>query len=195
MPGDQSKAAQSGPAAQPGPGVPALRPARRADITAIVALLADDLLGAGREIPGADPGPYQRAFDAVDADPRNLLVVADIGGQIAGTLQLTFIPGLSYAGGERAQIEAVRVGRQWRGQGLGGQMLGWAIDRARARGCRLVQLTANLQRPDALRFYQSLGFTASHAGLKLDLGGRPEPPASGAAGSGAVPLPTPTAAQ
>lgn len=147
------------------------RPARREDIAAVVALLADDPLGSAREITGTDLDAYRRAFDAIDADLRNLLVVADVGGQVAGTLQLTFIPGLSYAGSERAQIEAVRVGRQWRGQGLGGQMLRWAIDRARVRGCRLVQLTTNLQRPDALRFYESLGFTASHAGLKLDLGG------------------------
>lgn len=150
-------------------GQAVFRLARRADIAAIAGLLADDLLGATREIAGADLDSYERAFDAVAADPRNLLIVADIGGQVAGTLQLTFIPGLSYAGGERAQIEAVRVARQWRGQGLGGQMLRWAVDQARIRGCRLVQLTTSLQRPDALRFYESLGFTASHAGMKLDL--------------------------
>lgn len=130
------------------------------------------MLGAAREITGPDLGSYERAFEAIDADSRNLLVVADIGGRVAGTMQLTFIPGLSYGGGERAQIEAVRVSRQWRGQGLGGQMLRWAIDQASARGCRLVQLTTNLQRPDALRFYQALGFTASHAGMRLDLGVR-----------------------
>jgi GNAT superfamily N-acetyltransferase len=150
-------------------GQAVFRLARRADIEAIAGLLADDPLGATREIAGADLDSYERAFDAVAADPRNLLIVADIGGRVAGTLQLTFIPGLSYAGGERAQIEAVRVARQWRGQGLGGQMLRWAIDQARIRGCRLVQLTTNLQRLDALRFYESLGFTASHAGMKLDL--------------------------
>ncbi|HEX6678854.1 MAG TPA: GNAT family N-acetyltransferase [Actinomycetes bacterium] len=147
------------------------RRARRQDVPAIVRLLASDPLGATREAsgPGELPGAYWRAFEAVDADPHQFLVVAELDGRAVGTLQLTFIPSLTYRGGERAQIEAVRVDAGSRDRGLGRAMVGWAIERARARGCRLVQVATDQRRPDALRFYQSLGFRATHAGMKLPL--------------------------
>lgn len=146
------------------------RTARRADLPAILTLLADDQLGAGRETVGEDvDAAYWRAFEAIDADPRNLLAVADRGGEVVGTLQLTFIPGLSRRGAERAQIEAVRVRADQRGVGLGRDLVGWAVRQARERGCRLVQLTTDKRRTRAHAFYASLGFTASHEGMKLSL--------------------------
>jgi GNAT superfamily N-acetyltransferase len=140
-------------------------------VPAIVRLLASDPLGAARETTGTGdlPEAYWQAFDAIDADPRQLLVVADLGGRVVGTLQLTFIPSLTYRGGERAQIEAVRIDAGSRNRGLGRAMVGWAIEQARARGCRLVQLTTDQRRPEALRFYESLGFRATHTGMKLPL--------------------------
>ena len=135
---------------------------------AIVALLADDVLGAGREA-AADDDVYQAAFEQVTADPRSWLIVAEEGGQVAGTLQLTVLPGLSRRGMLRAQIEAVRVAAPARGQGLGRAMIEWAIGQARDQGCGMVQLTSDKHRRDAVRFYESLGFTASHEGLKLPL--------------------------
>jgi GNAT superfamily N-acetyltransferase len=146
------------------------REARRTDVPAILALLAADQLGAGRETVGEDvDASYWRAFEAIDADERNALIVVDHDGEVVGTMQLTFIPGLSRRGAERAQIEAVRVRADQRGAGLGRQMIEWAIDRARERGCRLVQLTTDKSRMDAHRFYASLGFQASHEGMKLPL--------------------------
>ncbi|MBO4209482.1 GNAT family N-acetyltransferase [Micromonospora echinofusca] len=148
----------------------AFREARQSDVPAIVALLADDRLGAGREVVGEDvDAAYWAAFDAIDADPRNVLVVADVDGDVVGTMQLTFIPSLTRRGGERAQIEGVRVRADRRGSGLGRTMITWAVDRARERGCGLVQLTTDKSRADALRFYSSLGFEASHEGMKLAL--------------------------
>ena len=144
-----------------------LREARREDVPEIVALLADDAIGAGREGPADDA--YYAAFALIAADQRNQLLVAEVGGRIVGTLQLTMIPGLSRHGMLRAQIEGVRVSSDQRGQGLGGRMIERAIEVARAQGCGLVQLTSDKRRPDAVRFYQSLGFTASHEGLKLPL--------------------------
>jgi GNAT superfamily N-acetyltransferase len=143
------------------------RAATRADLPAIVAMLADDALGATRESAG-DP-VYAAAFDDIDADPRNTLVVADRDGDVVGTMQLTYIPSLSHRGAERLQIESVRVRADQRGRGLGREMIGWAVDRARARGCRTVQLTTDKRRADAHRFYASLGFVASHEGMKLVL--------------------------
>jgi GNAT superfamily N-acetyltransferase len=143
------------------------RTAARADLPAILAMLTDDSLGATRE-SADDPG-YAAAFDQIEADPRNTLIVADRGGDVVGTMQLTYIPGLSRRGAERLQIEAVRVRADQRGRGLGRQMIEWAVDQARARGCRLVQLTTDKRRVDAHRFYGSLGFTASHEGMKLAL--------------------------
>lgn len=131
-------------------------------------LLADDPLGAKRErfeIPL--PDSYLRAFEAIDADPNNELVVACLGAEVVGVLQLTFIPYLTYQGGWRALIEAVRVDSRQRSRGLGKTMFEWAIARARERGCHLVQLTTDKARADAKRFYESLGFVASHEGMKL----------------------------
>ncbi len=146
---------------------PLIRPARRDDVPAIVAMLADDPLGARRERPG-DPA-YLAAFDAVAADPNQLLVVADAGGAAVGTLQLTFITGLSRRGATRAQIEAVRVRADRRGNGLGDTLITWAVDTARERGCAVVQLATDASRADAHRFYQRLGFVPSHVGMKLAL--------------------------
>jgi GNAT superfamily N-acetyltransferase len=144
-----------------------LREARREDVPEIVALLADDAIGAGREGPADDA--YYAAFELIAADERNQVLVAEADGRIVGTLQLTMIPGLSRHGMLRGQIEGVRVSSASRGQGLGRVMIERAIEVARGQGCGLVQLTSDKRRPDAVRFYQSLGFTASHEGLKLPL--------------------------
>jgi GNAT superfamily N-acetyltransferase len=144
-----------------------LREARREDVREIVQLLADDVLGAGREGPVDDA--YLTAFEQIEADPRNRLLVAERDGRVVGTLQLTMLPGLSRHGMLRGQIEAVRVAADQRGQRLGRRLIEWAIEVARGQGCGLVQLTSDKQRPDAIRFYESLGFTASHEGLKLPL--------------------------
>jgi GNAT superfamily N-acetyltransferase len=149
----------------------ALRRALRPDLPALVALLAADDLGATRDgIRGqADRDAYERAFQAIDHDPAQLLLVADADGRVVGTLQLSFIPGLSRRGALRAQIESVRVAPTMRGRGLGEALFTWSIAEARRRGCALVQLTTDKTRTDAHRFYDRLGFTASHEGLKLDL--------------------------
>ena len=154
-----------------GPGRFAVRRATAGDLPAIVGLLADDELGATREA-GTDPDltSYRTAFAAIDADPGQLLVVVTAeDGRVAATMQLTFIPGLARQGALRAQIEAVRVGAGYRSQGLGEAMITWAIAEARRRGCRMVQLTSDKRRPDAHRFYQRLGFSATHEGFKLPL--------------------------
>ena len=147
------------------------RPANEADLPAIIALLAADQLGATREdasVPLAKP--YLDAFRAIDTDDNQLLTVAvDGNGTVIGTLQITFIPGLSRSGAWRGQIEAVRIAESHRSAGLGHQMFTWAIDKCRARGCKLVQLTTDKTRPDAHRFYEKLGFVASHEGYKLKL--------------------------
>lgn len=145
-----------------------MRPARVEDLPEIVAMLADDPLGASREDLD-DPAPYRRAFDAIEADPHQHLVVADADGAVVGTLQLTVIPGLSRKGASRALIEAVRVHSGHRGDGLGAAMVRWAVDEARRQDCSLVQLTSDATRKDAHRFYERLGFTASHVGFKLTL--------------------------
>jgi GNAT superfamily N-acetyltransferase len=144
------------------------REATRADLPAVLALLTDDVLGRDRDAPVVD-ATYERAFAAIDADPRNLLAVADDDGEVVGCLQLTFIPGLGRHGAERCLVEAVRVRAARRGAGLGTAFLRWAIDQARARGCTLVQLTSDKRRHAAHRFYAALGFTASHEGMKLPL--------------------------
>ena len=149
-----------------------IRPARREDVPAIIALLADDPLGATREDPG-DIDAYLRAFDEMAAQGGNMTFVAERGGSgadnIAGCLQLTIIPGLSRRGMARGQIEGVRIAASCRGKGLGEQLIRHAIDVARRDGCGLVQLTSDNSRGDAHRFYQRLGFVASHAGFKLEL--------------------------
>jgi GNAT superfamily N-acetyltransferase len=130
-------------------------------------MLADDMLGRSRETPG-DP-LYAAAFAAMERDPNQLPVVLDDAGAVVGYLQITFIPGLSLKGMLRGQIESVRIAASRRGQGLGRVLLGWAIEECRRRGCGMVQLAMNKSREDTLRFYKSLGFVASHEGLKLGL--------------------------
>jgi GNAT superfamily N-acetyltransferase len=154
--------------------VPALtfRQATAADLPAIVAMLADDVLGATRErFETPLPASYSRAFQEIDRDPNNELIVACVGDTVVGVLQLTFIPYLTHQGSRRALIEGVRVARSHRSAGLGTRLFEWAIERARERGCRLVQLTTDKSRPDAKRFYEALGFVASHEGMKLRLDG------------------------
>ena len=146
------------------------RDARRQDVPEIVALLADDVLGAGRE--GDLDDTYWTAFEQVEADPRNRLIVAEDSGRVAGTLQLTLIPGLSRHGMLRAQIEGVRVAADYRSRGIGREMIQWAVTEARRAGCGMVQLTSDKRRADAIRFYESLGFTATHEGFKLALLGQ-----------------------
>lgn len=148
-----------------------LRRAQWDDLVRIVELLAADQLGATRDgiATSEDLEPYLRAFDAINTDPAQLLVVATVGGEVIGTMQLSFIPGLARRGSLRAQIEAVRVADRYRSRGLGEAMFRWAIDEARRRGCSLVQLTTDKSRADAHRFYARLGFVASHEGLKLRL--------------------------
>jgi GNAT superfamily N-acetyltransferase len=152
-----------------------LRRAEAGDVRSIVDLIAADQLGATRDgarTPG-ELAAYQRAFAAIDADPAHILVVAESGHDIVATLQLSFIPGLARRGALRAQVEAVRVQDAYRGRGLGAAMLTWAIGEARRRGCALVQLTTDKSRTGAHRFYQRLGFVASHEGMKLILNGPP----------------------
>ncbi|MFD5748352.1 GNAT family N-acetyltransferase [Streptomyces sp. NPDC127033] len=145
-----------------------IRPAVPDDIPAIVALLADDALGAQRESPD-DLTPYTAAFARLAADPNQHLVVAVRGHRVVGTLQLTIIPGLSRRGATRSLVEAVRVHSDERGSGLGTRFIEWAIDLSRREGCQLVQLTSDATRTDAHRFYERLGFTASHLGFKLSI--------------------------
>lgn len=146
---------------------PVFRDATLADLPAIIALLADDAFGRQREVV-SDPvdARYVAAFQAIAVDPNQRLAVADIDGTIVGTLQLSFIPGLGRLGAWRGQIEAVRIAAERRGGGLGQQMMAWAFEQFRARDCRLVQLTTDKARTDAHRFYERLGFTASHVGYK-----------------------------
>ncbi|MEV6210347.1 GNAT family N-acetyltransferase [Kitasatospora sp. NPDC051914] len=146
----------------------AIRPATAADLPAIVAMLADDPLGATRESPD-DPTPYQEAFARIAADPHQHLVVAERLGRTVGTLQLTVVPGLSRRGATRTIVEGVRIHADERGSGLGTTMIEWAVDRSRELGAELVQLTSDATRTDAHRFYERLGFTASHLGFKLAL--------------------------
>jgi len=148
-----------------------LRTATDADVPAVVAMLAADQLGATRDgvRDESDLAAYTAAFRQIDADPAHLLVIADHNGQVVGTFQLSFLPGLARRGALRAQIEAVRVAQSQRGAGLGAAMMRWAIDEARRRGCALVQLTSDKERTDAHRFYAGLGFVASHEGMKLFL--------------------------
>lgn len=150
--------------------MPSFRDARVEDVACIVRLYADDALGSTREVVSDPPDDrYLRAFREIDSDPRHRLIVVEEEGELIATLQLSFLPHLVLRGGERAQIEAVRVRADRRGSGLGEAVIAWAIDQARDRGCRLVQLTTNAKRTDARRFYERLGFEASHSGMKLAL--------------------------
>lgn len=156
-------------------GTVRLRRAEAGDVAQVVALIADDQLGAVRDGAADEQElePYLRAFAAIDADPAHLLVVAvpsrSGGGEVLATLQLSVLPGLARRGAWRAQIEAVRVGVGHRSSGLGAAMVTWALDEARRRGCSTVQLTTDKRRTDAHRFYERLGFSATHEGMKLAL--------------------------
>ncbi|EST28618.1 GNAT family N-acetyltransferase [Streptomyces roseochromogenus] len=145
-----------------------IRRATADDLPAIVAMLADDSLGAQRESTD-DMTPYRAALERLDADPNQHLVVAVREGRVIGTLQLTIIAGLSHKGTTRALIEAVRIHADERGSGLGSRLIEWAIDTSRQIGCRMVQLTSDKTRTDAHRFYERLGFSATHEGFKLRL--------------------------
>ena len=144
------------------------RAARRADVPAIIRLLADDELGARRESTD-NAEPYLKAFDALMAQKGNAIVVGDDSGDVVACLQLLVVPGLSRQGATRAFIEGVRVASKLRGKGVGEALVRHAIDKARNAGCRLVQLTSDKSRGDAHRFYERLGFVASHVGMKLEL--------------------------
>ncbi|MBO1040171.1 GNAT family N-acetyltransferase [Brucella pituitosa] len=147
-----------------------IRKAIDADLTAIVAMLADDALGSTREDNSSPLNQcYTDAFKAIDSDPNQLLTVVEHDGKVVGCLQLSFIPGLSRKGMWRGQIESVRITSDIRGGGIGRQMIEWAIAQCRERGCGLVQLTTDKSRADAMRFYKSLGFVDSHEGMKLSL--------------------------
>ena len=149
-----------------------IRIATRADVPAVLTLLADDDISRDRgfgTVPEEVDAAIWAAFEAIDADDRNDLVVAEEGGEVIGTCQLTFIPGLSRGGAERLLIEAVRIRSDQRGRGLGGDLIRWTVERARERGCRIVQLTTDKRRTEAHRFYAALGFEASHEGMKLEI--------------------------
>ncbi|MFD1000729.1 GNAT family N-acetyltransferase [Ohtaekwangia kribbensis] len=147
------------------------RKAVRDDVSFIVQLLANDKLGAKREdYHNPLPEVYYTAFDKIDADAnQQLIVVENDAAEIIGTLQLSFLQYLTYRGGIRVQIEAVRVREDMRGAGIGQQIFEWAIEHARKAGAHMVQLTTDKERPEAIQFYQKLGFKPSHEGMKLHL--------------------------
>lgn len=153
-----------------GATVPTIRDAVKADVSTIIRLLRDDELGQGRESGEAtDADAYRHAFDEIDDDPKNRLIVADLDGDVVACMQITVIPHLVFCGGKRLQIEGVRVDKAFRSQNIGQQMINWAIDVARETGCHLVQLTSNKLRKDAQRFYENAGFAPSHIGFKYAL--------------------------
>ncbi len=140
------------------------------DLPALIGMLADDHLGAKREDFSDPINPaYVSAFQKIEADPNNDIVVATLNNKVVGTLQMTIIPNLSFIGSDRCIIQAVRISSELRGHGLGSQLMNWAVDRAREHGCVMVELASNLKRPDAIRFYKKLGFDPSHQGFKLML--------------------------
>ncbi|MFK7805070.1 MAG: N-acetyltransferase family protein [Anaerolineae bacterium] len=149
------------------------REAVAADLTPIINMLASDSLGKQREVAAdtsdqLDPA-YLAAFEEINKDPNNKLVVVECEGQLAGILQITFIPYLTYIGSWRCLIEGVRVHEDFRGKGLGTRFFEWAIEQAREKDCKIVQLTSDKRRADAIRFYEQLGFKATHEGFKLHL--------------------------
>ena len=145
-----------------------IREAVRADLPAIIALLVDDVLGRDRDLPVIDEA-YERAFAEIVADPYSFQIVGTepADGEVVACMQVTYIPGLGRHGAWRSLVEGVRVRSDVRGRGLGRQLMVWAVEQARARGCALVQLTSDKSRVDAHRFYARLGFVASHEGMKL----------------------------
>ncbi len=146
------------------------REAKSDDLEFLVEMLADDELGKTRESPGTPiKHGYTTAFDSIQKDPNNELIVCELDGELVGMLQITFIPYLTYIGSWRALIEGVRISSAHRGKGVGSVLFNWAIERAKAKGCLIVELTSDKQRPDAIRFYEKIGFKASHEGMKLRL--------------------------
>ena len=145
-----------------------LRDATLADLPIILDMLAENTIPPAREADPSDPR-YLAAFEAIEADPNQRLVAAELDGRVVGTMQLSFLPGLSFRGSWRGLIEAVRIVTDMRGRKLGGQMILWAVEQCRARDCKLVQLTSSAARTDAHRFYARLGFVQSHVGMKLHL--------------------------
>ncbi len=146
------------------------RQATREDLPEIVRMLADDFLGTTRE-RYEDPLPesYLKAFEEIEADKNNELIVAELDGAVVGTLQITFTPSISFQGGKRAGVESVRVDAKYRGQGIGKELMLFAIERAREENCIAMQLTTNTDRREAHRFYENLGFKGTHLGMKLYL--------------------------
>jgi GNAT superfamily N-acetyltransferase len=146
------------------------RLAQHNDVPTIVQMLAEDELGAERErFETPLPRVYYEAFEAIAQDANHELLVAEVDGEVIGSLHLMFLPSISYQGGTRAHVESVRVIQRLRGQGIGAEMMKWAIERARQRGCHLMQLTSHQSRTDAHRFYERLGFVKSHIGMKINL--------------------------
>ena len=146
------------------------RPATRADLPAIVRMLADDELGSQRErLENPLPASYYSAFEQIESDPNHELIVAALNDEVIGTLHLMFLPSISFQGGLRAQIESVRVHQRFQSQGIGSQMMKWAMERAKDRKAHIVQLTTHKSRTDAHRFYERLGFKGTHLGMKLRL--------------------------
>jgi len=145
-----------------------LRDATAADLPAVLALLSEDVVGRPPEPPDVEPA-HERAFAEIRDDPRNVLLVAEEGGELIACAQVTYIPGLTRHGAERCQVEGVRVRSDRRGEGIGEWLMAAIVAAARERGCGLVQLTTNKGRDDAHRFYVRLGFVASHEGMKLAL--------------------------
>ncbi len=145
------------------------RKAIKEDIPKLVEMIADDALGQTREnFQDPLPSVYYEAFQKIDSDPnQELIVIQETDGSIIGTLQLSFIQYLTYQGGIRAQIEAVRIHKYKRGEGLGETLFKWAIERAKDRNAHLIQLTTDKKRPEALKFYEKLGFKPGHEGMKL----------------------------
>jgi len=148
------------------------RKAEKEDVPFIVQMIANDKLGSLREdYKEPLPEKYYQAFENIDEDKnQELTVVLNDGDEIIGTLQLSFIQYLTYQGGIRAQIEAVRIREDQRGKGIGEKLFKWAINRAKERGAHLLQLTTDKKRPEALKFYEKLGFVGSHEGMKLHFG-------------------------
>ena len=147
-----------------------IRKAKIDDLQTIVHMLADDFLGSQREkLQDSLPESYVKAFREIEADPNNELIVAELDGEVIGTLQLTYTPSLSFQGGKRATVESVRVDARYRGQGIGREMMIWAMERARENGCVSMQLTSHADRKDAHRFYENLGFKSTHVGMKIAL--------------------------
>lgn len=146
------------------------RQATMSDVHHIVRLLADDNLGNLREQFAAEiPSSYYQAFATINADQNNWLIVVELDKQVIGTMQLTYITYMTYQGGKRAQIEGVRIDKSVRSQGIGQAMFEWVMQKAKADGCHLVQLTTDKRRPEAIKFYENLGFSATHEGMKLAL--------------------------